>query len=87
MRVADLPMLAITVQRKAGLAMLEGDPAQAAYLLGIATNVRGVEDRSGTDPLRTSARARESLGTNAYEAAYHRGLRLPRDEAVTVATS
>jgi ATP/maltotriose-dependent transcriptional regulator MalT len=87
LQVEDLPMLAISVQRSAGLAMYEGDPEQAAYLLGIATRLRGMPDRSATDPLRTEQRAREALGTAAYEEAYHRGARLTRSEAIAAAGS
>jgi predicted ATPase/DNA-binding SARP family transcriptional activator len=82
MTVADLPMLAIVVQRQAGLALLEGNPEQAAFLLGVETKVRGVADRSGADPLRTEERARELLGPAAFSEAYERGLRMPREEAV-----
>ncbi|GAB3426510.1 BTAD domain-containing putative transcriptional regulator [Flindersiella endophytica] len=82
MAVADLPMLAIAIQRQAGLALLEGHPEQAAFLLGVETKVRGVADRSGTDPLRTEERVRELLGPAAFSEAYDSGLRMPRDEAV-----
>jgi hypothetical protein len=63
--------------------VLEGEPARAAYLIGLAAALLGTEDRSGHDNLlRPAERAREQLGAEAYATAHDRGAALTREAAI-----
>jgi predicted ATPase/DNA-binding SARP family transcriptional activator len=77
----DSPVIAHILVGVADLAMHEGDPERAAFLLGAADSVRGSEDRSVPDTERITIEARAALGDAGFEAAYHRG------DGVTMATA
>jgi predicted ATPase/DNA-binding SARP family transcriptional activator len=77
----DSPVIAQMLVGVADLALHEGDPERAAYLLGAADAVRGSRDRSVPDVERITADARAALGDAGFEAAYHRG------DGVTAATA
>ncbi|GIE04549.1 SARP family transcriptional regulator [Paractinoplanes durhamensis] len=68
----DAPVIAMVVVGIADLAIREGDPERAAYLLGAADAVRGSEDRTVPDVERLTFEARAALGDAGFEAAYRR---------------
>jgi predicted ATPase/DNA-binding SARP family transcriptional activator len=69
----DAPVVALTLVGVADLALREGEPERAAFLLGAADGVRGYRDRSVPDLERITGEARAALGDAGFEAAYHRG--------------
>ena len=77
----DSPVIAQVLVGVADLALHEGDPARAAFLLGAADAVRGSRDRSVPDTERLTREARAALGDADFETAYHRG------DHVTMATA
>ncbi|MFC4064062.1 BTAD domain-containing putative transcriptional regulator [Actinoplanes subglobosus] len=78
---SDSPVIAQVLAGVADLALREGDPARAAFLLGAADAVRGSEDRTVEQAERTFREARAALGDAGFDAAYHRG------DGVTMATA
>jgi predicted ATPase/DNA-binding SARP family transcriptional activator len=68
----DAPVIAHCLVGVADLAMREGDPGRAAFLLGAADAVRGSRDRSVPDTERVTFQARAALGDAGFEAAYRR---------------
>lgn len=84
----EMPDLAAVAHMYAAVAVHDGAPAQAAYLVGVAAALTGTEDRSGYDNLlRPAERARELLGARAYVAAYGRGAALMQGAAIEVIRS
>jgi tetratricopeptide (TPR) repeat protein len=77
----DQPIIAVTLVGVADLALREGDPERAAYLLGAADAVRGSRDRSGPDTDRIMREARAALGDAGFDDAYGKAT------GVTVATA
>lgn len=85
---AVMPDLAVVAHMYAAVAVHDGSPERAAYLIGVATSLLGTEDRRGYDNLmRPAERARELLGAQAYSAAYDRGAALTRDAAIEAVRS
>ncbi|WP_213013078.1 BTAD domain-containing putative transcriptional regulator [Paractinoplanes toevensis] len=68
----DAPVIAMAVIGLADLAVREGAPERAAFLLGAADAVRGGRDRTVPDTERVMFEARAALGDAGYEAAYRR---------------
>ncbi|MEO3803134.1 BTAD domain-containing putative transcriptional regulator [Nonomuraea sp. B1E8] len=66
----------------ARLLLVEGDPAGAATALGMSQAIRGAFDRGDPELQGLVAALVERLGAPGYDQAYHRGARLPRDEAL-----
>ncbi|NUR85431.1 MAG: hypothetical protein HOY71_15215, partial [Nonomuraea sp.] len=66
----------------AAIRALRGDPAGAATALGMSQALRGVLDRGEPDVTALAVRLAAELGEDAYTAAFERGARLPRQEAV-----
>ncbi|WP_106316760.1 BTAD domain-containing putative transcriptional regulator [Actinoplanes italicus] len=85
MRIADgardSPVVAAVLAATADLAIRQGEPVRAAFLLGAADAVRGTRDRSDVDAERTAHEARDALGGAGFEAAYREGA------TVTMATA
>jgi ATP/maltotriose-dependent transcriptional regulator MalT len=77
----DQPVIAIALVGVADLALREGDPERAAFLLGAADAVRGSRDRSVPDTDRIIVEARAALGDAGFAEAYGKAAR------VTVATA
>jgi tetratricopeptide (TPR) repeat protein len=77
----DQPVIAYTLVGVADLALREGDPERAAFLLGAADAVRGSRDRSVPDTDRIIVEARAALGDAGFDDAYGKAAR------VTVATA
>ncbi|MGX6601772.1 BTAD domain-containing putative transcriptional regulator [Micromonosporaceae bacterium Da 78-11] len=73
MESQDSPVIAQVLVGVADLALREGDPGRAAYLLGSADSVRGSVDRSVPDADRVAVEARAALGDAGFEVAYRRG--------------
>jgi tetratricopeptide (TPR) repeat protein len=80
--VNDIPALAAGVQCTAGLALLEGDPARAASLIGLSTVLRGRPIRGMSQLVAIADRTRAALGDAAYDNALARSGALTRDEAL-----
>ena len=68
----DSPVIGMTLVGIADLALREGDPDRAAFLLGAADAVRGSRDRSVPEDARVTAETRAALGDAGFEAAYRR---------------
>jgi predicted ATPase/DNA-binding SARP family transcriptional activator len=77
----DQPVIAQVLVGVADLALREGDPERAAFLLGAADAVRGSRDRAVPDSDRIMIEARAALGDVSFAAAYGKAAR------VTVATA
>jgi hypothetical protein len=77
----DQPVIAYTLVGVADLALREGDPERAAFLLGAADAVRGSRDRAVPDTDRINMEARAALGDAGFSDAYGKGAQ------VTVATA
>ncbi|WP_328404598.1 BTAD domain-containing putative transcriptional regulator [Nocardia sp. NBC_00403] len=77
--------LAIVTHMYAAIAVHDGAPGRAAYLIGLGAALIGIEDRRGYDnPLRPADRARELLDAEEFAQAYNRGSALTRDAATRV---
>jgi ATP/maltotriose-dependent transcriptional regulator MalT len=83
----DAPVIAQVLVGAADLAVREGDPDRAAYLLGAADAVRGSRDRSVPDTERLTAETRAALGDEGFEAAYCRAAGVTAAEAARYATA
>ncbi len=79
----DYPVAARAVEFRADVALMDGDAALAAELLGMAVALRGMVDRADVDVLRVSAGAREALGDERFDLAYRRGVERPRQEVLS----
>jgi tetratricopeptide (TPR) repeat protein len=79
------PGLADAGAALAAIVLAEGDPAGAAYLLGLAEAIRGVAGLGDPDAVATAESARTLLGPG-YQAAHAEGAREPVERAITVLT-
>jgi ATP/maltotriose-dependent transcriptional regulator MalT len=77
----DAPVLALLLVGIADLRLREGDPAEAARLLGAAVAVRGSDDRAVPDVERIKTEARAALGGPGFDEAFASGM------TVTMATA
>ena len=80
--VSDMPLLAVAAIACAQLALAQGNPAQAAEVLGAAAVVRGSEDPTSVQFRGAAGRLRAALGDDEFEACYNRGRALPRASAL-----
>ena len=71
--VHDAPVIGQALVGFADLAVRTGEPERAATLLGAAIAVRGIEDRSLSDPPRIERAAREAAGDACFDEAFARG--------------
>jgi predicted ATPase/DNA-binding SARP family transcriptional activator len=85
MRSGNLPAAAGAVDGLAGVALLTGDPARAATLLGAAVSLRGVELAADHDVTPVAAEAERLLGLGRYAEAHRRGRGLTREEVLDLA--
>ncbi len=69
----DAPVVGLSLVGFADLAVRTGDHERAATLLGASVGIRGIQDRSLTDPPRIESAAREALGDEKFAEAYERG--------------
>jgi ATP/maltotriose-dependent transcriptional regulator MalT len=76
-RYYDGPIMAMTMEAWADLALRRGDAARAAELLGTAHARRGMRDHSSPDVARVTAEASAALGETAFARAYARGRATP----------
>jgi tetratricopeptide (TPR) repeat protein len=85
----DRSAVAIVVDSVAAATLVtDGSPAaagRAAVLLGAAHAIRGAFDHSNLDAVPARDGARETLGAEAFEAAYQRGRELGYAEALALA--
>ncbi|MFC6020311.1 BTAD domain-containing putative transcriptional regulator [Plantactinospora solaniradicis] len=79
------PSLASAGEALAAIALAGGDPATAAYLLGLAEAIRGVPALGDPDVAATVESARAALG-QGYQAAHAAGVREPFEKAIMVLT-
>jgi hypothetical protein len=87
-RWVELPPAADVIDAIAALAGHSGECAPAvAALLGAAHAIRGCFDEGGLDAPAVRDAVRAQLGAEEFEAAYERGRRLPRDDALALAAS
>ena len=78
----DQPIVALVGVALAAYASRVGDAAAAAEILGAAARLRGAEDRTDPTIVRLTAHLRETLGDEAYEAAFTAGRWQERDAAL-----
>ncbi|WP_460357781.1 ATP-binding protein [Actinoallomurus acanthiterrae] len=78
----DMPMTAQVAVGVAELALRRGATKDAAYVLGAAHALRGAPATGNPDVRRLSHELRTTLDPDAYQAAYDRGRRLGRDDAL-----
>jgi predicted ATPase/DNA-binding SARP family transcriptional activator len=79
---ADQPIVALVGVAFAAFASRAGDATAAAEILGAAARLRGAEDRTDPAIARLTAHLRETLGDEAYEAAFGAGRWQDRDAAL-----
>ncbi|MBX6168528.1 MAG: tetratricopeptide repeat protein, partial [Thermobispora bispora] len=75
----SLGMAAAVAEGVAGVALLEGDPARATWLLGAGAALRGAPASGDPDVARVEARCRAVLGADAFDRAYAQGTAYVRD--------
>jgi len=80
----DMPIVAMTGVLSARVAVAAGRPAEAAELLGAAAVVRGAPDDANPEIVRVRDELAETLGADAFQAAYARGLQATRDAALAL---
>ena len=78
----DMPVTATVVQAMAAVALADGDPRQAADLLGRSAAVRGRRDRGDLGAAATERRLRVELGDAEYERLRAAGEAVARDEVL-----
>lgn len=78
----DLPIAALVGVAAAAFASRAGDATAAAEILGAAARLRGAEDRTDPDIARLRAHLQETLGVDAYDAAFTAGRWQERDAAL-----
>jgi predicted ATPase/DNA-binding SARP family transcriptional activator len=78
------PSHACVVEGFAALAAARGDPVRAAELLGTAHTLHGFRDTTSFDVTRVTAAAAGAIGRDAFDAAYERGRKLTRDQALAL---
>ena len=66
----DMPCAALAAVGLADVELRSARPLEAARILGLATALRGVEDRGPGETRRVSTAVRQTSGDDAYEAAY-----------------
>jgi tetratricopeptide (TPR) repeat protein len=69
----DSPVVASVLAATADLAIRQGDPVRAAFLLGAADAVRGTRDHSDVDAELIARKARDALGDAGFDTAYREG--------------
>jgi predicted ATPase/DNA-binding SARP family transcriptional activator len=79
---ADQPIVALVGVAVAAFASRAGDASAAAEILGAAARLRGAEDRTDPEIARLTAHLRETLGDEAFAAAFAAGRRQERDAAL-----
>ena len=75
-------MIARVVGLDAAIALADGDPGQAAELLGTAEVLRGMPDEADVDLRQLREAARAALGDRGFALAFGRGAARPREEAL-----
>jgi predicted ATPase len=78
----DRPVIARVVGLAAAIALADGDPGQAAELLGAAEVLRGMPDEADVDLRRVREAARAALGDQGFALAFGRGAARPREEVL-----
>jgi predicted ATPase/DNA-binding SARP family transcriptional activator len=78
------PTLAAVVEGIAALAAARGEPARAAELLGLAHALQGFHNPGSLETARAAGAATAALGPHAFDAAYARGRRLGRADALAL---
>jgi hypothetical protein len=76
--------LASAVDGIAALAVARGEPARAAELLGLAHRLQGFSDASSLEVIRARAAITARLSEADFRAAYERGRRLGRADALAL---
>jgi predicted ATPase/DNA-binding SARP family transcriptional activator len=78
----DRPVIARVVGLAAAIALADGDPGQAAELLGVAEVLRGMPDEADVDLRRVGEAARAALGNRDFALASGRGAARPRQQVL-----
>jgi hypothetical protein len=79
------PTLAMVVEGIAALAAARGEAGRAAELLGLAHTLQGFRNPASLETGRAAAAATAALGPDGFGAAYARGRRLSRADALALA--
>jgi predicted ATPase/DNA-binding SARP family transcriptional activator len=83
--VHDAPVIGQALVGFADLALRTDDPERAATLLGAAVAVRGMEDKSLSDPPRIERAVRVGIGDQRFDEAYARGRAMDSQSAAAYA--
>jgi predicted ATPase/DNA-binding SARP family transcriptional activator len=78
----DRPVVARVLGLAAAIALADGDPGQAAELLGAAEVLRGMPDEADLDLRRIREAARAALGDRGFALAFGRGATRPREDVL-----
>jgi predicted ATPase/DNA-binding SARP family transcriptional activator len=78
----DRPVVARVVGLAAAIALADGDPGQAAELLGAAEALRGMPDEADLDLRRVREAARAAHGDRGLTLAFRRGAARPREDVL-----
>ena len=78
------PTLAAVVEGIAALAAARGEHARAAELLGLAHTLQGFHNPGSLETARAAGAATAALGPDGFDAAYARGRRLGRADALAL---
>jgi predicted ATPase/DNA-binding SARP family transcriptional activator len=78
------PALAVVVEGIAALAAARGEPARAAELLGLARTLHGFDDTASLEVTRARAAVDAALNGADARAAYDRGRKLGRSDALAL---
>ncbi|HTM94649.1 MAG TPA: tetratricopeptide repeat protein, partial [Croceibacterium sp.] len=76
----DAPVIAQCMLGLAEMALIDGDPARSALVLGASEAVRGAPDRSLPDGTRIAEAIRTALGDSAFDEHHRRGLQMAVEE-------
>ncbi|UGQ13094.1 winged helix-turn-helix domain-containing protein [Yinghuangia sp. ASG 101] len=82
-RQANLLTAADGIEVLSAAALHDGEAAEAAVLLGLATKTRGSDVPGRVEVEQVRAAAREALGAEAFETARAQGRAVPRDAVLT----
>jgi len=84
--VRDMPVVGQVAVAWAGLVRAQGDPLTATAILGAAERLAGVRDLSNADWTGLLDELRAELGDAAFDAAFARGIGMPRAKALELVT-
>jgi predicted ATPase/DNA-binding SARP family transcriptional activator len=83
----NLPLAGAVAEALGGVALLNGEPAHAAKLLGAGAALRGIASVSSADVVQLTEAVTAVLGAEAFSIAYTEGLALNRTAALALTSA